>query len=337
MATKTNKSGKTQVPPSHVSIDPRHLKAGDVWFDPDWEPGSREKILALLLHGELPDWPIVILPELRISRKLGFHVGDQLIVVAGIGLVQRDRDRVLVSTPQIGAFGSEGTIIHDSYVSRLDLKRDPLGGLSKGTVHLALRRMASARESAGSMAIIPKILAHGTMYRSKPGEMGFLVYTYPANVERPSAWSADDSAFYRGMENMARFLAALHRQGFHGGLYRADQGSANTLWTTDERVIPVVTGWVQYAGLSSQKMMVRDVKHLIEAGIYQLMVQNLHDRPALSLSMARQVLMVYGQLRAAFKQQEFDFWHDPLEGLDDGLDVLADEGGCVERYITSFL
>lgn len=336
MASTKDKREQSQAS-VNITVEPRSLRAGDIWFDPSWGPRYQETVLALLLNGELPDWPLVIPPELRISRKLGFRIEDQLVVVAGIGLVQRDRDSVSISTPQVEARASEGTIVHDSYISRLDLKRDPLGGLSKGTVSLALRRMASARESAGSMAIIPRVLAHGTMYRSRTREMGFLVYSYPAYVKKPSAWLANTDEFDRGMENMARFLASLHRQGFHGGLYRPSDGFANTLWTTDGRIVPVVTGWGQHAGLFSKEMAARDVRDLTSAGLSQLVAQGLPGKEEVSLNLVRRVLATYSQLRAAFKQQEFDFQRDILEGCRDGFDALVAEKGVVERCIGKFL
>lgn len=336
MAAMTGKRRQSQDSTLQFSIEPRSLKAGDMWFEPGCEPWFQEKILALILNGELPEWPLVVPPELRISRKLGFRIEDRIVVIAGIGLVQRDCDRVLVTTPQLDARASEGTIIHDDYISRLDLKRDPLGGLSNETVLLALERMASARESAGSMAIIPRVLAHGIMHHSKAGQMGFLVYSYPAYAKKPLAWPANTDDFHRGMENMARFLASLHRQRFHGSLYRPGIGFANTLWTADGRMIPVVTGWGQHAGLSSKEMVFRDVRDLIEAGICQLAVQDLPGEPALGLNLARRVLTAYGQLRAAFKQQEFDFHEDALEGIRDGVDALADGGRVVKQYIDRF-
>ena len=317
-----------------ISVAPRQLRAGDTWFEPSWGASFRDTILALILNGELPDWPAVIPPELRVSRKLGFRVRDQIVVIAGVGLVQRDRGTISLSTPQVDMRAFESVTIHDSYISQLDLKRDPLGGLSIETMHLALTRMASARESAGSMGIIPKVLAHGAM-RIKAREMGFLVYAYPAYVKKPSAWLANTDEFGRGMENMARFLASLHRQLFHGGFCRPD-GFANTLWTTDGQVIPVVTGWGQHAGLFSSEMVARDVSDLIEAGFCQLAVQKTPDGQVLSLNLARRVLAAYGQMKAAFKLQEYDFQHDPLEGIQDGLDVLADEGRLVQEYIARF-
>ena len=102
-------------------------------------------------------------------------------------------------------------------------------------------------------------------------------------------------------------------------------------------MIPVVTGWGQHAGLSSKEMMFRDVRDLIEAAICQLADQDLPDEGVLSLSLARRTLVAYGQLRAAFKQQEFDFYGDPLEGCRDGLDALADQGRAVEQYVARFL
>jgi hypothetical protein len=336
MAASKSPWGQSQNP-LNISVEPRRLRASDTWFEPGLEPAFQEKVLALLLNGDLPDWPVVIPPELRISRKLGFRVEDQIVVMVGIGLVQRDRDNIVVSTTQLEERASEGVIIHDSYISRLDLKRDPLGGLSKSTVRLALRRMAAARESAGSMAIIPAVLAHGSMYHGRANKIGFLVYSYPAYVKKPAAWLANTDEFDRGMENMARFLASLHRQGFHGSLYRPGDGFANTLWTADERLIPVVTGWGQHAGLFSNEMAIRDVRDLIGAGICQIVAQDLPDKHELSLKLARRVLVTYGQMRSAFKQQEFDFQEDPIEGLHDGLEALADEGKVVKQYITRFL
>lgn len=317
-----------------ISVAPRRLRAGDTWFEPSWGSSFRDKILGLILNGELPDWPAVIPPELRVSRKLGFRVDDQIVVIAGVGLVQRDRGTISLSTPQIDVRASESVTIHDSYVRQLNLKRDPLGGLSIETMHLALTRMASARESAGSMGIIPKVLAHGVVH-IQASEMGFLVYAYPAHVMKPSAWLANTDEFSRGMENMARFLASLHRQLFHGSLCRPD-GFANTLWTTDGQLIPVVTGWGQHAGLASSEMVALDVRDLIEAAFCQLAVQRIPDEPALSLTLVRRVLVTYGQMRAAFKLQEFDFRHDPLEGIHDGLDILANEGKLVQKYVAGF-
>lgn len=314
-----------------ISVAPRQLRAGDTWFEPSCGGPFRDKILALILDGKLPDWPAVIPPELRVSRKLGFRVEDQIVVIAGVGLVQRDRRTISLSTPQVDVRASEGVTVHDSYIRQLSLKRDPLGGLSIETMHLALTRMSSARESAGGMGIIPKVLAHGVM-RVKTSEMGFLVYAYPAYVKKPSAWLADTDEFSRGMENMARFLASLHRRLFHGSLCRPD-GFANTLWTTDGQVTPVVTGWGQHAGLFSSEMVARDVRDLIEAGFCQLAIQKTPGGQALSLNLARRVLVAYGQMKAAFQLQEYDFQHDPLEGIQDGLDVLADEGKRVQEYI----
>jgi hypothetical protein len=323
--------------PPHISIEPRYLKADETWFEPSWGASFQESVLELLLNGKLPDWPVVIPPELRISRKLGFHIENQLVIVAGVGLVQRDRDNVVINTPRFEERTSEGVIIHDSCIPRLNLKKDPLGGLSKGTVQMALRRMTSARESAGSMAIIPCVLAHGTMHRGKVSKMGFLVYSYPAHAKKPTAWLANTDEFNRGMENMSRFLASLHRQGFHGSLFQPRDGFTNTLWTADEQVIPVVTGWGQHAGLFSNEMAIRDVRDLIGAGIYQLMAQDLPNKYELGLNLARRVLVTYGQLKSAFKQQEFDFQSDPLEGFDDELDALVDEGEAVEQYVARFL
>lgn len=316
-----------------TSIEPRDFELGENWFDPDFDPQFRERILGLLLKGQLPGWALMIPPEMRVSRKLAFHLGHQIVVVAGVGLVQRERDHLAVSTPRVDERAPETTLMHDSYISQLDLRRDPLGGLGAKTLALALRRMAAARTAAGSLGIIPHVLAHGIMFTRRRSALAFLVYSYPVGVEKPMAWIATSEDFCRGMENMARFLAALHRKLFHGHLYRPEQGFVNTLWTTDERVIPVITGWGQHAGLINPDLAVRDLENLIQAGVYQLQIQRVADRDYLGATLVRRVLTAYGEMSAAFKEHEFDFERDPLTGWKGNLDSLAREHELIEQFI----
>ena len=320
---------------SRVAAEPRNFELGECWIEPRLERARQQGILDLLLAGSLPDWPVIIPPEMRISRKLAFRAGDEIIVTAGVGLVRREHDQVWLSEPRVEQRAPEGTVIHDGYIARLDLKRDPLGGLSKRTLRLALTRMAAAREAAGGMGIIPRLLAHGTMLNRRRSTFGFLVYAYPAEVEKPSAWPVGSDGFWLGIENLARFLAALHRRLFHGCLYRPGQGFANTLWTTDGRAIPVVTGWGQHAGMMSPELAAEDLTNLIKAGFAQLHGEDIPDRHARSIELVRRALTAYGQLRAAFREQEFDFRHDPVEGWQGSLDDLAGDQGLIERFVTA--
>ncbi len=163
--------------------------------------------------------------------------------------------------------------------------------------------------------------------------VSFLVYSYPACVDRPIAWPGDSEGFWKGIENMARFLAALHRHLFHGYLFRPAQDFANTLWTTNGCVIPVITGWGQHTGLVSSSLIAQDVRNLIEAGIYQFHLQGLPDRQARSRDLVRCVLTTYAQMRAAFKEKDFDFQCDPVEDWDGSLDELTGPGGLISRFI----
>jgi hypothetical protein len=321
-----------------VQIAPRHFTlSDDVWFAPDLEGKLQHAIVALLGEGQMPEWPLVIPPELRISRKLAFHLDRRIVVIAGVGLVKKEHNHISVSTPIMHEHDLETTIMHDSFVQQLDLRRDPLGGLSKETLHLALRRMHLARDTAGSMAVIPTIEAHGLLHGTGHDVLGFLVYSYPAGVEKPTLWSADSEDFYRGMENMAMFLAALHRRLFHGSLYRTSPGWVNTLWATDATVLPVITGWGQHAGLISNDLAARDLEQLVEAGINQLHLQRIPQAHLLSLNMVRRVLRAYGRLQAAFKHHEFDYQCDPLAGWLQHFDDTIGRRALIAQYVAEHL
>lgn len=335
MPTRIGDSLQTQS--SCVSIEPRDLTLGDSWFAPDIDLEFQEKILKLLLEGQMPDWPVMIPPELRISRKLAFSVENRIVVVVGIGLVKSDGDQISIRTPHIDEIDAESTTIHDSYVHELDLRRDPLGGLGKRTLSLALRRMALAREAAGGLGIIPHVLAHGMMHTKRRRELGFLIYSYPSGVDKPLSWLGDSPDFCRGMENMARFLAALHRKLFHGALFRPRQGLTNLLWTTDGKMIPVVTGWGQHAGLMRRDLKTQDVRNIVEGARHQFNAQRLPDEDELTANTARHVLTAYGQLQAAFKERDFDFESDPIQGWHEGFPALVRKHGLVEQYVTGWL